>query len=402
MSTRTAIVPLVIAALLLLGFPASAGAQFRDDFEQAPLPADPAALEGWAFFTGDGLATINLTTARGVASIRVDATKDRDGIWWSLIRRCVSAPLDLARLAEPATELRIEARVRTPHAPKRINLHFNTQRTTDFHSHLREYDLAEPDTWYTISMTTRDFDGRPGDRVCAQVAVIDWGLEIYRLDVDYVRVDVVDTTVAAPDLGEPLEYRPPVRHPGEFAHAVSVAHDSTIDRRFPEMNFNDWIEARDGTRSHLLAVNGTQFTILRWDLREFAGHKAAGSGLLTITTHAVQRPAERTKDFGQVRVVEILHGDPQWDQQVVTGDSLFPGNPPHAALNSQMIIDVTLNDPAGGQTLITINRPVMQRLLDGRTLGIAIIPLGAINASFLAIEQDGGARAAKLYFNLAE
>jgi hypothetical protein len=40
--------------------------------------------------------------------------------------------------------------------------------------------------------------------VYAQLALMDWGLGRYRVDVDYVRVDVVDAAAAGPDLGEPV------------------------------------------------------------------------------------------------------------------------------------------------------------------------------------------------------
>ena len=82
----------------------------------------------------------------GYASILVDATTDRRGIWWALIKRNVSDHMDLQLLGRPDTELRIEARIRVSHAPRRVNLHLNTQRTTDFHSHLMEFDIPDTET----------------------------------------------------------------------------------------------------------------------------------------------------------------------------------------------------------------------------------------------------------------
>jgi hypothetical protein len=43
---------------------------------------------------------------------------------------------------------------------------------------------------------------------------------------------------------------------------------------------------------------------------------------------------------------------------------------------------------------------VLQRLIDGKTLGIAIKPLGALNASFYSMEVEGGKNSAQLYFNV--
>jgi len=55
----------------------------------------------------------------GYASILVDATKDRRGVWWALIKRKVSDKMDLALLKKPGYALRIEARIRVSHAPRR-------------------------------------------------------------------------------------------------------------------------------------------------------------------------------------------------------------------------------------------------------------------------------------------
>ena len=114
---------------------------FRDDFD-GPIRRDPAGVRGWAFFTGDGAATMSFTARGGIATVRVDARRDRRNVWWALVKRDVSSAIDVARLTAPGTELRIEARVRSSHAPRRINLSVNTQRTTDFHSNLMEFDLA--------------------------------------------------------------------------------------------------------------------------------------------------------------------------------------------------------------------------------------------------------------------
>lgn len=147
--------------------------QSRDDFNEDTIAHDPRAITGWAFFAGDGLATMDFVPQDGYASIRVDSTKDKRNIWWALIKRCVSADMDLARLRKPGCELRIEARIRRSDAPWRVNLHLNTQRTTDFHSHLMEFDISDTTSWHTISMTTRDFDAGPGDTVFGQFALMD-------------------------------------------------------------------------------------------------------------------------------------------------------------------------------------------------------------------------------------
>ena len=68
----------------LLGLLAAgqATAQFRDDFDSVAIDQD--ARTGWAFFTGDGTATMDFRPGgEGYASILVDATTDRRGIWWA-------------------------------------------------------------------------------------------------------------------------------------------------------------------------------------------------------------------------------------------------------------------------------------------------------------------------------
>jgi hypothetical protein len=106
------------------------------------------------------------------------------------------------------------------------------------------------------------------------------------------------------------------------------------------------------------------------------------------------------KDFGIIRVVEILAGDPSWDQETVTADSLCHYQPMNRVLNPQPIIDWPVTEGNGGKTYLTISQPVLQRMIDGKTLGIAIVPLGAISAAFYAVEDDGGSRGASLRFSL--
>jgi hypothetical protein len=376
-----------------------ATAQFRDDFDAVQI--DPAGAAGWRFLAGDGTATMDFCQGGdGFASILVDATTDRRGIWWALVERNVSDAMDLALLRKPGHAVRIEARLRVSHAPRRINMQIQTQRTTDYHSHLMEFDIPDAETWHTVSMTTHGFDAGPGDTLIGHLALMDWGLEKYRVDLDYVKVDLVDVATAGPDQGAAVPYHPPVADPKGFGQMVTVAQDSTIDLRNTDVNLNDWHVRDAGKTVRLLGVDGAHDAILRWDLRAFAGRTVAGSGLLELTTRSVERKEEKLKDFGLIRVVEILAGDPEWDQGTVTTDSLCRHEPLSRVLNPQMIIDWPVTEGDGGKTWLTISRPVLQRLIDGRTLGIAITPLGAISASFYAMEEEGGQHAPRLLFNL--
>jgi len=392
--------PVALAVVLVAAGPARA--QFVDRFDGPSIPLDPEGLEGWSFFTGDGEAVMDFRAEPGHASVVVDATHDRRGIWWALIKRRVSEPLDLALLARPGFELRIEARVRTSHAPRRVNLHLNTQRTTDFHSHLMEFDLPEVGEWQTISMTTQGFDARPGDTVFGQLALMDWGSGRYRVDVDDFRVDVVETARAAPDQGEAVPYHPPIPGLETFAHVATAAAVAVVDRGHPDVNLLGWGVEKDGRREPLLTVSGTQIVIFRFDLSAFAGKRVADHGLLELTTHSVLRAPTDLEEFGKVRVVEVLGGEPDWRADSVTLDSLRRGESMEQVLNSQMIIDWAVEERPGARTHFTISRPVLQRLVDGRTLGLAIRPLGAVVASFRAAAGDDGVGAPRLLFNTEE
>ena len=393
-----------IGGLLAAGlvFAATGSAQFRDDFDGPSLRIDPEGVAGWGFATGEGRAVMDLKQGDGCAVVTVDATGDRRNVWWALIVRRVSGSMDLGLLRKPGRALRIEARIRVSQAPRRVNLHLNTQRTTDFHSHLMEFDIPDTENWHVISMTTRDFDVRPGDVVNGQMALMDWGLGKYRVDVDYFKVDIVETATAGPDQGDSVPYHPPVADPGRFSRVVPAAQDAMIDLDDPDSNLDDWI-VRDGKdEARILSVSGTRFVILRWDLSAFAGRRVAGHGLLELTMRSVARTADKRPDFGEVRVVEILDGDPLWDQRSVTLTSFLRGAPLADALNAQMIIDYPVADGDGGKTCLTISKYVLQRLIDGKSLGIAIRPLGALDASFYSREQGDGTLAPHLRFDLEE
>lgn len=387
----------LLVATMALCTAAGAAAQFFDPF-------DGSEIEGWFTMSGDGVAKIEFVPRDGFARMEIDGTPDRHNVWWTLIKRDVSRFVDLEKLRDPAYELRVEARVRVSHAPRRLNFMINTQRTVDFHQHLREYDIPDTDNWHTISMTTRDLDARPGDTLFVQLAATDWGEGKYHVDVDYYRADVVRRDKAKPDVGEPLMYHPPVRDVAEYAHHVSVAEDSVVDTQFPDVNFNDWQVEDEGGTVRLLAIGGTQQAVLRWDLSAFRGAKAEGAGVLEVTTWAAPRGGSYVAtygedlgiEFGKIRVFEILAGDPTWEQETVTYQKLLDGQDPAEVFNSQTTIDLDLAPKRGQKTYLTLPRPVMQRLIDGRTKGLVIRPLGAMAASIYASES--GDAGPKLHF----
>lgn len=393
-------IPVLIVSFLITS---SALAQFIDEFNSASLAKDPKGINGWAYYTGDGTATMDFTASgKGYASINVDATKDKRGIWWALIKRCVSQDMDLGFLKRVKHELRIEAKIKVSHAPKRVNLSLNTNRTKDFHSDLMEFDIDDTTNWHTISYTTGGFDADPGDTVYGQLAMMDWGLKKYRVDINYFRVDIINTDTAGPDKGVQVPYHPPIPDAFSFDYHLPATQDGIVDLQYPEMTFRKWMSKDVNAEANLVTVSGTQYVILRWDLNKFHGKKIKGSGLLELTTYTLQRSSDYQKDFGMVRVTEIVGGNPTWSRDSVTYDGFTQGKPIDDVLNSQMIIDVDVNPLREGKNLITISNPVLQRLIDGNTLGIAIKPLGAINASFYSLENGDESVAPKLHLNLAD
>ena len=97
-----------------------------------------------------------------------------------------------------------------------------------------------------------------------------------------------------------------------------------------------------------------------------------------------------------------MGGDPRWDKKTVTFNSLCEGRPPDLVLNPQMIIDWPVSEGDDAKTYLTIPKPVLQRLIDGKTLGIAIRPLGAINAAFYDAEGAGGKHVPCLRLNIGD
>ena len=399
MPTSLNLSALVLTFLLI---PAIGRAQFMDGF-------DTPKIEGWFTMAGDGSASIEFVPHDGFARMLVDGTQDQHNVWWTFIKRDITAALDLEKLKDPAYELRVEALVRASHAPRRVNFMINTQRTTDFHEQLREYDIPDTTGWHTISMTTNKFDAVPGDKVFVQLCVTDWGPGNYHLDVDYYRADVVRRDQAEPDKGEPLIYHPPIRDPKTFSHHLGVAHDSVINSDYPKVNFNDWQgEAPNGV-ARILTVDAHQSAILRWNFDSLRSREADGAGILELTTHSVQKGGNYIDaygedlgvEFGKIRVIEILGGDPDWKQESVTYDNLLQGETATDAFNTQMISDVELSSKPGSKTYVTLSRPVMQRLLEGRTKGLVIRPLGALVGSFHASENTDG-EGPKLHFSTKE
>jgi hypothetical protein len=380
----------VLAVLLSMGTPATAQV-FTDRFDGGMNSTDPAARQNWAAFTGDGEATMTFARENGQGVVRVDATGDRRGIWWAVIKRSISQSIGRRDFARSHRELHVEARVRSRTAPRRLNLSVNHTRTTDFHANLAEFDL--PDTeWHLIAFTTHGFDAGAGDEVFAQLALIDWGIDRFEVDIDWFTVTLVDPRRAPPDRGEPLPYRPSIAPPESFRSSVAAAADATLDMAYPTVNFRDWTDMTAGGGERLLSTSGSQMIVLRFDLTAWRGREPDGWGVLELTTHNVARAPTDLEEFGYLRAAEILGGEPGWRREAVTLDSFLAGRPRREVLG-QMFMDTPPVEARGAVTRIGVSPPVLRRLLSGQAKGIAIQAQGAVNAAFFsAVARDPAAR----------
>jgi len=270
-----------------------------------------------------------------------------------------------------------------------------------------EFDIPDTTGWHVVSYTTRNLDVVPGDTLYVQLSATDFGWEKYFVDIDYYRADVVNIKQAGADKGEAVPYHPPIPDVNTFAFHLPVAHDCGLNLDFPDVNFNDWQEVTAEGNARVLTVNGNQWAILRWDFGRYKGEKVAQPGLMELTILSVAQGGNYSAvygedfgmEFGKIRIIEILSGNPEWNQENVTYHNFMQSKPYAAVFNTQMIYDADLSQTPDGKSFITISKPVMQRLLDGTTKGLLIRPLGAIDVSIYAVEDKTG-QGAKLHFNL--
>ncbi len=375
--------------LFLLCISQAVFSQFIESFESNSI--DP----GWEVSSGDGNAKIKFERHDGFGTISIDATNDDLNIWWALIRLQVPE-LDMEKLVQPNYELRVEAKIKVSDSPRRVNLHFNHTRTTDFHSHLKEYDIRDSSNWHIISMTTNDFKVRREDRVNVQLALMDWGTDKYTVDIQYIKVDVVDKYRVDADLGNPQDYHPPVPKLETFTNSIKLVQSITLDKQYPDKNFNNWYDPLSAA-GKLLSVNQSQIAVLKGDFTKFKNHRPSGWGVLKVRLHHLEHSSDFKKDFGIVRLVEIIGGPKVWKEEEITYQNFTSGKAP--VFNGQMIIDVNPANSINGEVYFTLSEAVLNRLFSGETEGLALFPLGAITASFYSSNSKSIDNAPEIYFN---
>jgi len=387
------------SAILLLFFgllPFSAFAQYRADFDEAYRGFEPNHLPGWTAVTGQGDLIFRQRTENGSAGLVVDPLREKRNIWYAFVQQDVSAQLDLEQLSQPGYELRMEARVMASHAPRRINLYLSAEDGTGY---LREFDLASADEWHTISMVTNGFVFDSSNPLRAQISLMNWGnTDIYELKVDYVTVDVVKADGAHESFGEPIAYQPALKQADHYQQTMAPTASATIDAAFPDEVLSSWQNFSSAGQPSVIQVDQSKTILLQWDFSEFAGKTATEAGQLELATESLFRRDSEEKYFGDIRFSEIMGSVADWDETTVTYNSFLGGENYDDVIVSQCIVDTKVAPSSQSKTIITISRPVMQRLLNGESAGIAIKPLGLISAAFY--DRHHQTAAPRLRFNV--
>jgi len=381
--------------VLLLALPIMAMAQYRVDFNEDYQGFEPNNLKGWRTATGDGNIIFRQRTEEGSVALVIDPSRDKRNIWYAFMHQSISDYIDLDKLGLPEYELRMEARVMPSHAPRRINMYLSSLDSGGF---LREFDLDKSNEWHTISMVTSGFDFDPKIPLMTQVSMMDWGnSEIYGLKVDYIKVDLVKVTDDPQQYGEPLVYRPPLKKADAYEETLVPSEGAVIDSAMPDECLTGWIDETQA-EAGVLEVDQSKTVLLKWDFSKYKGKKVSEAGQLELTTNTVLRKQNSSKDFGEIRFSEILDVVATWDDATVTYNTFLGDNAYHEAIVSQCIVDMKINPQKRGKTIVTISRPVLQRLLDGKTDGLALKALGLISASFY--DQNNQELAPKLRFSV--
>ena len=394
MQKKIIIIVISILVMVPVAFAQDLSKGFVEDFSSSELT-------GWGVASGSGdlraNSTVKLTQSNGKGLFWIDATNDRRNIWWAVMAHEVTAYIDRSMLGRHDKAIRIEAKVRLP-KPRRFNMSLNHSSTTDYHDDLAEFDIADTD-WHVVSYTNFEFGAKPTDRVNVQLAVMDAGREVITVELEYLKVTIVDAATAPPDTGDPLPYRPTMKGLEAFSHSLIVAEDAVIDSEYPWVNFSKWYDASMDSQP-LLSVSGSQTYIMRWDFSQLAKNKPDGWGMLVLTTHNVHYAPLDLEEFGYIRLVEIKDGDPVWTRANVTFESLLQGKDKNDVIHPQLVMDAPPEFNKGAKTVIPVSPSVMKRLFSGETKGLAIFSQGAVNASFLSSEAINPDNRPTLYFEI--
>ncbi len=375
----------------LLSFKATA--QYRVDFNSGYEGFYPNNLPGWRTITGDGNIIFRQKVEGGSAVLNVDSRMDKRNIWYAFMHQSISDVIDMDKLSLPEFELRMEARVKPSHAPRRINMYLSSLDTGGF---LREFDLEKANEWYLISMVTDGYSFDPEKPLMTQISMMDWGVsDIYELHIDYIQVDLVNINDNHIQHGLPLEYHEVLKS-SSYQEEI-IANTNLIDKSFPDEVITPWLTVDGNDSISVLQVDQSKIILLNWDLTKFKGKHVKGTGQLELSTQALLRRKDSPKDFGMIRLCEIMNTNTNWKNDSLTYNRFKGNRELHKLIVSQCIVDSKVQPVKEGKTIVNISQPVLQRLIDGRTNGIAILPLGLISAAFF--DSSNGQLAPVLRFN---
>lgn len=382
-------------AFLIIILQLTASAQYRVDFNQNYSGFEKNNLEGWSTVTGDGDIVFRQKFEEGSVVLNIDARKDKRNIWYAFMHQNIADVIDMEKLSSPEYELRMEARIKPSHAPRRINMYLSTLNEGGY---LREFDLEKANEWFTISMVTSGFNFNPGKPLMTQISLMDWGNEIYELYIDYVQVDLVKIGEEYEQFGVPLTYRPPIKDASYYSEEIIPNKNAIIDAYLADESLHPWMNKNEIKKFPVLQVDQSKTILLKWDFSNYKGKQIAEAGQLEISTNSLYTRKDNPKDFGEIRFSEILAVTDEWNEETITYNS-FRGNKKfHEVVVSQCLIDSEVNGEKNGKTIVTISKPVLQRLVDGRSAGIAILPLGLISATFY--DRNTKEFAPRLRFNI--
>jgi hypothetical protein len=368
---------------------AFAQTEFTDHFDQ------PSA-NFYSNNVGDGnIHSRFIQIKPGIGTLKIDATEDTHNVWWSAVERVVSENLDLGLLQQPDYALYGEARVRISHAPRRVNMRFQTQRTTDFHINLMEFDLPTANEWHTISFTVTGMDVLPSDNLILSTAFIDGGEETYEVDYDYLKVKIVKDAQRLKNTDHHCPFKPSISDLANAKNALVVNSDSMINANLPNKNYNEF-QSREG--EPVVSLDENNLVLLGWDFSGLDKQYVPQKAILALTTHsAKQIKDDNLEELGRIRVVEVIGKDNPWDEKTVTYKSFMEDKPPSDVINPQMIVDHRVSAQLGSTTYLTICKPVLERLISGQAKGIAIEPLGEANVDFFSSESPNPEYSPMLY-----
>ncbi len=349
----------------------------------------------WNYFSGDGNAKVDFVSENRIGKFNVDASNDIYNTWWAVIKRDISSDLDLSLLQKDNFELRIEAKIKVSHSPRRINLSVNTQRTTDFHSNLMEYEIPDTSGWHIVSLTTDRFDAIDSDTVYVQLAMMDWGIGVFETQIEYLKVDVVNKKLVGRDVGNLVPYHLKIQNITEYDSHIPCFDAAIISSKFKNENYSSWQNYARGQSDNLLTVSGDQIVILKWNYELNDSVLVNDHGLLELNFESYQKGDFSLEELSQIRLVELNVDNVDWNAKTVTFNKFINGYKEDIITNRQPIYDLDLVSQDGTKKFFTVSKFVLQRLLDGKSNSLALFAIGPIIANIRIDENDKP----RLHFN---